>query len=203
MSDFSAASYKPDMQVLTLSRAFAAFANPEDPAGFTTPEQVAIFTHEWVHYLHNLSTMVGMTTICTYSNIWNSFRWTFRKDGWSDPAALPEPNWAQDIEVQFDYIRVLRSPNAASLPPDSDPDRTRVIRARLERATTLPQFHVHLIRLTLEYRRHADAELEEHKATIGTHEILEYAAFALEDLAAIRLRGSAGIRAKNSQFRNK
>lgn len=188
MSDTTAASYKPDMQVLTLSEHMPAFADPNDPTGFTTPEQVAIFTHEWIHYLHNLSTIVGMTTVCTYANIWNSFRWTFKDDGWSHPDAAEDPTVVPAIEKQFDYLRILRSASKSTLPRNAEAGFTHATAYKLEREDDLPNQLVDFISLSLEYRRHADAELEQHEAAIRTHEILEYAAFALEEIASIKLR---------------
>lgn len=188
MSDITAASYKPDMQVMTLSEHMPAFADPNDPTGFTTPEQVAIFTHEWIHYLHNLSTIVGMSTVCTYANIWNSFRWTFKDDGWSHPDAPEDPTVVPAIEEQFDYLRILRSPSRSTLPLGAETGFTHATAYKLDRENDLPNQLVDFISLSLEYRRHADAEVEQHEAAIRTHEILEYAAFALEEIASIKLR---------------
>lgn len=190
MSDTTAASYKPDMQVMTLSELVPAFADPNDPRGFTTPEQVAIFTHEWIHYLHNLSTIVGMTTVCTYSNIWNSFRWTFTDDGWSHPDRTEDPRVVPAIENQFDYLRASRSASKSTLPRGAEATYARATNYKLEREEEPPNLLVDFISLSLEYRRHADAETEKHEAAIRTHEILEYAAFALEEIASIKLQSA-------------
>lgn len=187
MSDTTAASYKPDMQVMTLSEHMPAFADPNDPTGFTTPEQVAIFTHEWIHYLHNVSTIVGMTTICTYANIWNSFRWTFKDDGWSHPDGAEDLTVVPAIELQFDYLRALRSAGKSVIPRSAEARLTRATGYKLEREEDLPTHLVDFISLSLEYRRNDDAEAEQHVALIKTHEILEYAAFALEEIASIKL----------------
>lgn len=188
MSEQAAASYKPDMQVMTLSEHLPAFSDPNNPTGFTTPDQVAIVTHEWVHYLHNLSTVVGMTTVCTYANIWNSFRWTFEEDGWSHCQNEAVSSIVQDIERQFDYLSVLRSANPSTLPNAAESCYTRAIDHELVKSEASPSYQIDLIKLTLEYRRHAQAEIELHNAVIGAHEIFEYAAFALEERASLKLK---------------
>lgn len=188
MSEETAASYKPDMQVMTLSEHLLAFSDPDSPNGFTTPDQVAIVTHEWVHYLHNLSTVVGMTTVCTYANIWNSFRWTFKDDGWSHCETADVSSIVKNIESQFDYLSVLRSANPSTLPRTAESCYTQAIDQELVKSDASASYEIDLIRLTLEYRRHAQAEIELHSAVIGAHEILEYAAFALEEIASLKLK---------------
>lgn len=55
------ASYLPESQIITLRKDFPAFTDPEKLDGFINPEQFGVFFHEWIHFLHNISTINGFS----------------------------------------------------------------------------------------------------------------------------------------------
>ncbi|MHC9010131.1 hypothetical protein ACYX79_00650 [Stenotrophomonas rhizophila] len=183
MPHFRAASYLPDMLVITLSQNFEPFEDPNDIKGFSTPEQGAIFVHEWMHYLHNLSTVAGVATFCTYLNIWNSFRHTIGIDGWSQVGAVTSPEIPADIERQFEFVRVLRAENrpVALDVQDPDPERVHFTSVELERVATVKTCELHLVKCKASYLPPHTDKAEQHQVTIGAHEIFEYVAVSLED----------------------
>ena len=187
MSSFAAATYTPEMQVITLKRDFPAFADPENLLGFTTPQQIAMFTHEWMHYLHNVSTVLGLTTFCTLTTIWANFRWSFDPTGWSDSTAMLNDTAVLDIERQYQIMQTLRGRNVSSLPKNAELRHARFSSARLVLDTLSLPAALNRLKCGVEYGDPSLGEFEEFEATIGAHEILECAAFMLEERASIAL----------------
>jgi len=69
------ASYLPESQIITLSKDFPALTDPDELAGFKNPVQFGVFFHEWIHFLHNISTINGLSLFCTQIVLWSNFRW--------------------------------------------------------------------------------------------------------------------------------
>lgn len=183
----AAASYIPDMQVMTLKPEFEAFVDPDKQGGFSTPEQVAIFLHEWIHYLHNVSTMLGLTTFCNLTIVWSNFRWTFGEDGWSHGATDIDAAEAQNIERQYGYMQVLRGRRSNTLPKDAAPEEVRFTRVTAVPADTGRPDELQLLACDVEHLRSTGAGPQTHQLLVGTHDILECAAFLLEERAAIAM----------------
>lgn len=183
----AAASYMPDMQVMTLKPTFEAFVDPDIPGGFSTPEQVAIFLHEWIHYLHNVSTMLGLMTFCNLTIVWSNFRWTFGEDGWSHGAMDIDAAQAQDIERQYGYMQTLRGKRSNTLPQDAEPEEVHFTRVTVVPADTGSPDELKLLACDVEHLRSTGASPQTHQLLVGTHDILECAAFLLEERAAIAM----------------
>lgn len=191
----AAASYMPEMQVMTLKPEFEAFCDPDRPVGFTNPEQVAMFVHEWMHYLHNVSTVLGLTTFCTLTIVWSNFRRTFDGDGWSLGAAYIEPGEAHDIERQYGHMAVLRGKQSNTLPSEAVLDQVRFIRVTSRPVGVNREGELQLRQLVceVEYKRCADQPPDPHQLVVGTHDILEGAAYLLEERAAMAM-GTVPVR---------
>src|SRR5579863_4866619 len=102
MSYVTAASFLPDYLVIRLSKNLTAFANPNDIEGFTT-QTMGYFFHEWVHYLHNVSTLHGITAFENALGIWSNFRHSCTVGAYSTgPANLP-PELLQDITQRLAF----------------------------------------------------------------------------------------------------
>jgi len=184
-----AATYAPEMQLLTLKPDFEAFADPANPRGFESPEQVAIFFHEWIHYLHNVSTVHGLTTFGTLTILWSNFRETIGADGWSHGATnVPEKD-AQDIERQYGLLKTLRSRRSTTLPQKVAPHLVT-----LDQVGAVPAVESCPDELTvlecnaLVAPATEDGVAQAHKVYITTNEILECAAYMLEEKAAVAMK---------------
>lgn len=175
------------MQVITLKRDFPAFSDPENLVGFTTPEQIAMFTHEWVHYLHNISTLLGLTTFCNLTRIWSDFRWSFGPDGWSESEIVLDDVTARNIEQQYQIMQTLRGRSVSLLPSNAVLEFSCFTEADLRLVNPSHPIALNQLKCSVKYGNPAGVEFEVYEATIGTHEILECAAFLLEERAAIAL----------------
>lgn len=187
MRNVTAASYMPDLQVMTLRPEFEAFIDPNKPGGFSTPEQVAMFAHEWIHYLHNVSTVLGLTTFGTLTIIWSNFRWTFGEDGWSQGARFINADQAQNIERQYGCMQTLRGKQLNTLPKDAAPEEVHFTRVTAVPADAGRPDELQLLACDVEHLRSTCVEPQTHRLLVGTHDILECAAFLLEERAAIAM----------------
>ncbi|WP_240225039.1 hypothetical protein [Rheinheimera hassiensis] len=174
MSNISAASYMPEFQVIKLKPDFDAFSDPENLKGFTSPIQLATFFHEWIHYFHNISTILGLTTFCNLTIIWSNFRNTIGPDGWSNAAANISESEVNDIIKQNDVMYALRSRRKSSIPSNIPVESILFSDISIEK---IPNTDFNYLRCQVCLERHEECQYE---AQIGTYEIHEFAAFILE-----------------------
>lgn len=184
-----AATYAPEMQLLTLKPEFEAFADPANPRGFETPEQVAIFFHEWIHYLHNVSTVHGLTTFGTLTIVWSNFRRTIGDDGWSHGKAIVPENDAQDIERQYELLKTLRGRRRTTLPPKVAPHLVTLDQVRAAPAVDRSPDELTVLECNAVVAPATEDGLPRaHKVYITANEILECAAYMLEEKAAVAMK---------------
>jgi hypothetical protein len=181
------------MQIIVLKPDFAAFANPESPAGFTTPEQVGFFVHEWFHYLHNVSTTLGLATFSSLVTIWSNFRGTFGDDGWSHAERyLRQASHARDIERQYAQMDAMRGFKRSELSKIVDQSAVRVLSvnsvpADPERPQEL-QFLACEIEVVQDAKNPLSVDGMKVLVSVSTHHIVECAAIMLEERVALALR---------------
>jgi len=70
------ASYAQDKQIITFSPAMLILPRDGARGHFETVVQISYFFHEWIHYLHNVSTVHGMSAYSSFIGLWNAFRHT-------------------------------------------------------------------------------------------------------------------------------
>ena len=75
------ASYLPDRQIITFSKEMLVFSGNMPNGKFQDPQEVSYFFHEWLHYLHNVSTIHGISAFSSLIGLWNAFRFTTDKLG--------------------------------------------------------------------------------------------------------------------------
>lgn len=176
----TAASYTPDYQVIRLKSVFQPFADPENPQPFETPHQAGFFIHEWIHFLHNLSTLHG---ICAYSHavlVWSNVRTFIYEDDPEIDGSLAIQHNA-DIQRQFNYRLYARKSKNNNLP-------TNLVYADIEflscesRSSQIdddPRYECTDIVCKVKIAKAEDSQLIE--IAIGCHEIIESVAFMLEE----------------------
>lgn len=189
MSNSAAASYKPDCQVITLKSIFDSQFDPDHPEEFASPEQIAIYLHEWIHYFHNVSTVAGVATFSQLVALWSNFRGTFDESGWSRGKSISAPSEIEDMERQYKYIGTWRLSVPNSLPNGITVSNYTFISADLiSKNTSYPgQPQLAVLECTVSFQKSMDLPAEQHNVTIGLNEILESAAFMLEELAATNM----------------
>jgi len=110
------ATYLPESQIITLSKDFPALEDPQNPAGFTNPIQFSFFFHEWIHFLHNISTINGFSLFCTQLILWNNFRWTMENQDFSLGSSHIKQELIENNKNHFSFIISNRKRNTCTLP---------------------------------------------------------------------------------------
>jgi len=112
----ASASYLPDCQVIRLKWDFAAFADPGNIRGIVGPTEVGVFFHEWVHYLHNVSTILGLSAFGNQVALWSEFRSTIDSSGLSAGDKMVPPKRLQVIEQRVAFMTASRLRQQQAIP---------------------------------------------------------------------------------------
>jgi hypothetical protein len=181
MSSLTAASYLPDRMVIILKPEFDAYADIENPKGFTTPETLGFFFHEWTHYLHNVSTIQGISAFANVVRLWSVFRNSIDVNtGLSMGSAALAPYLNLSAKQIQRYLLASRAPKSNELPlaVSIDDISFSSVRLRTEKIEG-SDFDVTTIVCLAEIAG-GDVPTKEIVLEIGTHEILESLASMLE-----------------------
>lgn len=184
----TAGSYIPDSMVIKLGKALDAFADPLTPKGFEKPETFGIFFHEWIHYLHNVSTIVGISALQNLIKLWQIFRFSFEPGGFSagsDP--LPSDAAVMVTELQK-YLGGSRKRHFSTLDKLTSLNNVTVTDIVLEPQGTA----ISTLRCTIHVLEQ-DGHDQVHTAHIGTNEILENVAWLLEKKLVNALGGASNL----------
>jgi len=180
MSSILAASYLPDSQVITLKPEFDALADtdPVKRKGFEGPSQIGFFFHEWTHYLHNVSTIQGLSAFCNLIHLWGVFRFTM-EDGVSKGSNILDNDLALNLRQKVEFMLHQRRPGRNELPTTASISNTKFIAAethtRKIEGTEFDQAKIEC-RVILSL----GGEEKTYNVQIGSHEILESVAHTLE-----------------------
>lgn len=184
----TAASYLPDCQVITLHPDFAAFDDPGNIRGFQGPDQIGFFFHEWIHYLHNVSTIQGLSAFANFIHLWAVFRRTIDPDeGLSAGSAVLEGELALNVRQKLKFMSETRKPRRNNFPetlPLCDIEFVSVRRRTDQIEGT--SFDASAIECEIAVLRQDDSE-DSYTIEVGTHEIMESAAFMLEERLTLKL----------------
>lgn len=186
----TAASYLPECQVITLREHFDAFADPNDTRGIQTPQELGFFFHEWLHYLHNISTVQGLSAFSNQVGLWTNFRLTIGPDGLSQGSATLPPEWQVYVRQNLSYLTASRAPRQNNFPGIVDLHRLEITAAvpsitEIEGTGT----SMTIIRCDAVLLQ-ADGFRQPVSLEIGTNEILESLAVIFETELVRRLGGA-------------
>jgi hypothetical protein len=103
------ARYLPDRQLITFSTGMVILPKEKgEEAGFSDIRKISYFFHEWMHYLHNISTLHGVSAFVAMTEIWSVFRRTTDSLGISSGKidhAIPELFQIKDLMQIFTAAR--------------------------------------------------------------------------------------------------
>lgn len=116
MTSIAAGCYLPEIMVIKLKPIIEALADPNDPSGFQNPIQLGVFFHEWIHYLHNVSTLLSISTLNCTIGLWHIFRSTYHNSIPSGEDNIPE----EDRLKLSEFISFLNETRSAKLSTQSD-----------------------------------------------------------------------------------
>lgn len=196
MSSLAIATYLPDCQVITLKPEFAAFDDPENLRGIQGPDQIGFFFHEWVHYLHNVSTLQGLSAFVNLVHLWHAFRNTIGADGLSAGSAVLSHELALNIRQKVMFMAATRKRCKNNLP--SSVQLTEIEFASIDKRDDLIEgTSIHCRTIICQILvRNRDGSKVPYVFEVGTGEILEAAAFMLEE----RLMHKFGVAPKAPPF---
>lgn len=186
------ASYLQESQIITLSKDFPALTDPDQLVGFTNPEQFGVFFHEWVHFLHNISTISGFSLFSAQIILWSNFRWTMNNKEVSDGSGDIDKNDIEGNEKILSYIISNRKWHRCGLPDYVKEDNLSFEEPHIHKMEAISGYilSTSLIKCTINYSDN------KYNVEIGVLEILESVAFMLECKCVKEMSGTP----QNSPF---
>lgn len=191
MSASAIAGYLPEKLIIRLGTEIRIVDQNGSPVPFPTPAAFAVFMHEYMHYLHNISTVCGLSGFMNTLELWRLFRRTI------DPTGFSVGSSQLDGATQEHLVRLLhvllagRSVRQPSLLIVATPVSVEILSAALEdkvedhRSALLSTF-------TCEVEVTDDSGTAERcRIEIGIPEIMEAAAWLLERRLASALAPNA------------
>lgn len=178
MSSQAAATYHPDYQVIRLKEIFEAFCDPDNPQGFTTPHQFGFFVHEWMHFLQNTSTVHGITAFAHAVVLWTNIRWATDNNGLCAGSASIKQTDHENIQKQFKHRYYARSPKENSAIRSVALENIKFLSCD---TVKVPIDDDPLYMFTELVCDVAINGADPVKVSIGSHEIMESAAYMLEE----------------------
>lgn len=192
MSNQTIATYLPDCLVITLKHQFDAFADPENVKGLVGAEQIGFFFHEWTHYLHNVSTIHGLSAFGSHAALWSNFRRTISADGFSSGSGNLDEGFQESIRQIPIFLSASRLIAKSGLPTDIS-----IFDITVESAThstvKIANSEAEITTITCNLLVKRNNELLRESVEIGTHEILEGAAWMLESKITLALGGISPV----------
>jgi hypothetical protein len=184
----AAASYLPECQVITLKEHFDAFADPNNVRGIQNADELGFFFHEWLHYLHNVSTVQGLSAFANQVGHWQNFRFTIGAEGLSQGSASLSPEMQAYVRQNMAYLVASRSPKRNHLPGQIEPSRVRIT-AAAPVSTPIGETNASMTTIRCDaVIAQKDGYQQPISLEIGTHEILEGLAVLFET-ELVRRRG--------------
>lgn len=180
------ASYLPESQIITLSKDFPALTDPEKLVGFTNPEQFGFFLHEWIHFLHNISTINGFSLFSSQIILWSNFCWTMNNKEVSDGSGNIDQNNIKGNERVLSYIISNRKWHQCNLPSYLKESNFYFESSQIHDMEVVDEqvYSTSLIKCTINYSDN------KYSINIGVLEILESVAFMLECECVKKMNGT-------------
>ena len=189
LSSQTIASYLPDSQLIKLGVNLPAFCDPGNPRGFVGGHELAYILHEWTHYLHNVSTIHGLSSFANLIHLWSVFRKTIGPDGFSmGSSANPEVIQAH-FRQKNAFIQITRNRRPNNIPGKLSAELITVTGVS-ERSQTLPGLDIATRAIVCALSiRNDQGDCYTASAEIGSHEIVESVAYMLEARFTVRAGG--------------
>jgi hypothetical protein len=105
------AGYLPQAMIIRMSAALPVY----DPEGkvlqFPTPAAFGFFFHEYVHFIHNISTVSGIAAFFNTVELWRRFRATIGNNGASVGSSTLPADKVQQLRTLLSYLAAIRRNN--------------------------------------------------------------------------------------------
>lgn len=188
MESTSLGSYMPEMMVIKIKKVIDALSDPENPRGFDNPDDFAVFFHEWLHYLHNISTLLGVSCLNCVVGTWHIFRETF-KDGYPCGSTLNSTANNDLLNKFYIALSSFRSRKNSDLWSDINKNEKdfSIKNIELLKDVAIGDEGIHFLRIGF-YINNENHRGKVYSLDVGTHEILESIAWQLEQMLLRRLK---------------
>ncbi len=181
----SIASYLPDRYLITFSPAMAILSKEDQKSrGLTGVREISYFFHEWIHYLHNISTVHGVSSFCSLLGMWSAFRWTSNEHGIGSGKIDHESPESFKVSELMKFMESARTNGRNKPPSGTCPDGVEVKNYKKREASINGGASV--LSLSISYSNQLGDE-NNLDVMFGPGEILESVAYLLEQRFLERL----------------
>lgn len=173
------ASYLPESMIIKLSENIRLFDNqyrsvPQEQA-------LAYFFHEYTHYIHNISTANGIAVFVNTLALWRCFRQTINPDGYSEGSKNFDPKKKKHLKELLDNLNAARQKNKPQPKLIPFPLSIEISDYELKAKAQGPQDPLINVILCNSIIKDQGDQTERLTIVVGTHELLEGAAWILEN----------------------
>lgn len=191
MAASAIAGYLPEKLIIRLGTEIRIIDPSGSPLPLPTPAAFAAFMHEYMHYLHNVSTVCGLSGLANTLELWRLFRQTFDAEGFSVGSSRLDGTIQEHLKRLLHILAAGRIVFRPPLRTVVTPVSVEILSATLE-----DKVEDHLGPLLSSFV--CEAEVRDDRGTsercrieIGIQEIMEAAAWLLERRLASALAPDA------------
>lgn len=188
-----AANYTPEYQVIRFKGEFRPDSDADSNLIFETDHQAGFFIHEWMHYLHNISTFHGMAAYSHAITIWSNARNLLFESKELSEALIAERT--ADIQRQNQHRLAARSEKGNDLPPSLKLSDLRFNSWAVNFVDLQGDVRYRCSEVVCDVEVNARSEQGNYRVLIGNHEIVEFVAYKLEE-KFLRHRGEFPLQAE-------
>lgn len=182
------ASYLPQVMMIKLKSDLNVLNNFNYIEGFKTRQEIGVFFHEWIHYVHNTTTLLGLSSFYSSISLWHLFRNTYNNKVFAGGEFLSNKDQEYLSEIitylekmyssdSFDNRGLLNRENFESL---------EILEIELKQIAIVQENEIYALQCKL--RKHGyDSE---YIISVNTNEIIENVAALLEYRLVEKLNGS-------------
>jgi hypothetical protein len=176
------ASYSPERQMITFGPSMLIMPRDGERGNFQTAVQMSYFFHEWIHYLHNVSTVHGLSAYSSFIGLWNAFRHT------TDELGLGQGSFgtssAEELKTRT-YMGVIMSTRRGADKPLHE--KLTVDMCRIVSCKPAGNFNGKSDHLAVSLEEtNKQGDVVKHQKVIGPAEIIESVAYLLESHFLVR-----------------
>lgn len=176
----TAATYLPESMIIGVGPDLQIFAPDQSAISFPTGMALGYFFHEYVHYLHNISTASGIAVFANTLELWRCFRLTMEAAGHSAGSAGLAPDQKAHLADLLAYLTAVRWRHDPELNHILSPHSVTIhsFVSRVDASGGNGALHTTLVCEAEIFDQ--GGQVEPQTITIGTLELLEQAAWLLE-----------------------
>ncbi len=172
----SSAGYKPQEFIIRLGPDIELIDSEKSALVAPTPTALAVFMHEYIHYIHNVSTVIGLSGLINTLELWHLFRQTFDENGFSHGSTRLDSNSQDHLKNITEILAFGRDVFKPKLHNVLKPASLKILNATSEKAIKTKQTKfVCQVQVSDQGGNTEDCQIE-----IGIPEIMEAAAWLLE-----------------------